>query len=62
MRWSKRGYIMQCPREGTYTLLNCGWLYLEVVQIQHALTGVWDSEVKLTAQNLLNSTLTNGFV
>ena len=29
----KRGYTMWCQREGTFSLLNCIWLHLKVVQI-----------------------------
>ena len=66
--WDKRGYTMWFPREGTFTLLNCVWLYLKAVQIQHTWT-LWVStfkklklhEVRLTTLNL-SATLTKRFV
>ena len=43
--WDKRGYTMWLPREGTSAVLNCVWLYLKRVQIQHTWT-LWVSFFK----------------
>ena len=50
--WDKRGYTMWCPREGTFTLQNCVWLYLKVVQIQQIWT-LWFKSWNCMKLNLL---------
>ena len=43
--WDKRGYTIWFNREGTPTLLNCIWLYLKGVPMQHTWT-LWVSTFK----------------